>query len=152
MTCPKCQEEIGSMSMHYCPLIAEMPAKEKADDRLALTPCSALSDALTLVKCSPRKSEDAQVWWDAASTMTKHCRGLEDVTEAAARILVERIEDLEADNAIYRDRCEKHKIVIAKVTDSVAVLNDQKDAETMLKRLGAILLPNDERIRGDADA
>jgi hypothetical protein len=34
MTCPKCQEMIGSMSMHYCPLIAEMPAKEKADDRL----------------------------------------------------------------------------------------------------------------------
>jgi hypothetical protein len=34
ITCPKCQEEIGSMSMHYCPLIAEMPAKEKADDRL----------------------------------------------------------------------------------------------------------------------
>jgi len=97
-----------------------------------------------LVKCSPRKSENSQVWWDAASTMIKHCRGLEDVTEAAARILAERIQDLEADNAIYRDRCEKHKIVIAKVTAAVAVLNDQGDAETMLKRLGAILLPNDE--------
>ncbi len=35
MNCPKCNEDILSMSVHYC------PAKEKAADRLALTPCSA---------------------------------------------------------------------------------------------------------------
>lgn len=33
MNCPKCNEDILSMSVHYC------PAKEKADDRLARTPC-----------------------------------------------------------------------------------------------------------------
>ena len=55
-----------------------------------------LSDAMRLVQCSPRKSEDAQVWWAAARAMTKHCQGLEDVTEAAARIIAEsRIEMME---------------------------------------------------------
>jgi len=41
MTCPKCQEEIGSMSMHYCPLIAESPAKEKLLSSSDATDCSA---------------------------------------------------------------------------------------------------------------
>jgi hypothetical protein len=41
MNCPKCNEDILSMSVHYC------PAKEKADDRLAGTPCSGWVGKLT---------------------------------------------------------------------------------------------------------
>ena len=50
-------------------------------------PCSALDSALALLACGPQREADPIKWTAAAYAMTKHCKGKEDVSEAAMRII-----------------------------------------------------------------
>ena len=52
-------------------------------------PCSALELALRLLACGPKRGGDPIVWTEAAMDLTFHCRGTEDVTEAAMRIIAD---------------------------------------------------------------
>jgi hypothetical protein len=54
MNYPKCNEDILSMSVHYC------PAKEKADDRLAGTPCSPSSESMKTTDTPETDNHEAE--------------------------------------------------------------------------------------------
>ena len=64
MNCPKCNEDILSMSVHYC------PAKEKAADRLALTACSALRVAYSRAELADKlKDWMIELWGDSPKNL-----------------------------------------------------------------------------------
>lgn len=57
--------------------------------------CSPLADALALITLGPRRSANAVEWCRVSLEMCKHCHGTENVNEAAARIMGERVKKLE---------------------------------------------------------
>jgi len=58
---------------------------------LAAVPGSALDDALALIALGPQRSANAVEWCRVSLEMCKHCKGTENVNEAAARIVAERM-------------------------------------------------------------
>ena len=58
---------------------------------LAAVPGSALGDALALIALGPQRSANAVEWCRVSLEMCKHCKGTENVNEAAARIVAERM-------------------------------------------------------------
>lgn len=58
---------------------------------LAAVTGSALDDALALIAIGPQRSANAVEWCRVSLEMCKHCKGTENVNEAAARILAERM-------------------------------------------------------------
>lgn len=57
--------------------------------RGGLTSGSALSDALAMIALGPQRGADAAQWFRVSIEMCKHCKGTENVNEAAARIVKE---------------------------------------------------------------
>ena len=100
MNCPKCNEDILSMSVHYC------PAKEKADDRLARTACSALLARI----------EGMDVRKVTAST--QYGMGLVIVTEGAKHLL---------NGIAYRNDEMTHadRVSLAEEANAIIGQNDQ---------------------------
>ena len=56
---------------------------------LATVPCSALDAALALIALGPQRSANAVEWCRVSLEMCRHCKGTENVNEAAARITAE---------------------------------------------------------------
>jgi hypothetical protein len=60
-------------------------------DELGAAHGSALDDALALIALGPQRSANAVEWCRVSLEMCKHCKGTENVNEAAARIVAERM-------------------------------------------------------------
>lgn len=58
-------------------------------------PSSPLANALALIAIGPQKSANPVEWFRVSLEMCKHCRGTENVNEASARIMIERVQKLE---------------------------------------------------------
>jgi hypothetical protein len=72
----------------YCPDCgAQLDSLSPSD----ATACSALDDALALIALGPQRSANSFEWYQVSLEMCKHCKGTENVNEAAARIVVERM-------------------------------------------------------------
>lgn len=56
---------------------------------LSPPPCSALDCALALLACGTQHGGNNAEWLEAAWKMADHCKGREDVTEAALRVVAE---------------------------------------------------------------
>lgn len=56
---------------------------------------SPLADALALINLGPQRSANAVEWYLVSLEMCKHCHDTENVNEAAARIMAERVKTLE---------------------------------------------------------
>ena len=65
-------------------------------------PGSPLADALALIALGPQRSANAVEWLGVSLEMCKHCQGTENVNEAAARIMAERVKTLENALKIFK--------------------------------------------------
>jgi hypothetical protein len=75
--------------------IPETPAKDQGYSPLDAAAGSPLADAMALIALGPQRSANAVDWCRVSLEMCKHCEGAEDVNEAAARILSQRMKKLE---------------------------------------------------------